>query len=222
MVTDPVADPTPAELIAKAIAWDEAGTEANGYASWENNHSCGMRSYGCCGGGKDIDRKVLAKLIESALLTVLDRTPQEETKDDQFERFHGMSKFPDLPASLPTGFAIGKTCQCQVPDPVMQAGHRFYCYTCSLQRPAQLCVRCQSIVLAAAPSPLETLRSKIVEFQAGTNVRAEVSNGPGKHRRAAERREVETIQRTLAVVLFELDALLPLPPSASPAAKEPR
>src|SRR5690242_155287 len=67
---------------------------------------------------------------------------------------------------------------------------------------------------------LTKLRDKIVAYQQGTQiakVTPAVANGPGKHRRAAERREVETIQKTLSVVLAEIDAALadaqePTPP----------
>jgi hypothetical protein len=59
---------TPSDLaqIAKMIAWDEYGPVED---SWVSNHSCRM-SYGCCGGGKDIDRDALAKAIMAALETV--------------------------------------------------------------------------------------------------------------------------------------------------------
>lgn len=41
-------------------------------------------------------------------------------------------------------------CQCAIPDPVMQADRRFYCYTCSLQVPAVLCDRCSTGIVAVA------------------------------------------------------------------------
>jgi hypothetical protein len=75
---------------------------------------------------------------------------------------------------------------------------------------------------APVPSALalvEQLREKIVAFKDGTQVRSRPrGNGPGKHRYAAEVREVETIQKTLNVVLAELDqlaaslAVVPSPP----------
>ena len=51
---------------AHAIAWDDCASETNGYLSWENLHSCG--GYGCCGGGKDIDRQALERVIYEALV----------------------------------------------------------------------------------------------------------------------------------------------------------
>lgn len=42
--------------------------------------------------------------------------------------------------------AVRSICTCEIPDPVMQAGMRFQCFTCGLPRPAQLCDRCQRIV----------------------------------------------------------------------------
>src|SRR5574339_445369 len=41
-------------------------------------------------------------------------------------------------------------CRCAVPDPVMQADRRFYCYTCSLQVPAVLCDRCSTGIVEVA------------------------------------------------------------------------
>jgi hypothetical protein len=67
----PSSSPSRAERIAslaQAIAWDDCGNEVNGYLSWENLHSCG--GYGCCGGGKDIDRKELERAIHEALTEV--------------------------------------------------------------------------------------------------------------------------------------------------------
>lgn len=64
---------------AQQIARDEQGSEANGYLSWENNHSCG--GYGCCGGGKDIDRKELARAIQQALADVRAETVREIVAD---------------------------------------------------------------------------------------------------------------------------------------------
>jgi hypothetical protein len=52
---------------------------------------------------------------------------------------------------------------------------------------------------------LRALRDTIVRFKEGTPPAPPIHNGPGKHRRAAERREVETIQKTLNVVLAEID-----------------
>jgi hypothetical protein len=46
-------------------------------------------------------------------------------------------------------------CKCSIPDPVMQADRRFYCYTCSLQVPAVLCERCSGkAVVPSGPLPL--------------------------------------------------------------------
>jgi hypothetical protein len=44
-----------------------------------------------------------------------------------------------------------KVCVCAIPDPVMQADRRFYCHTCGLPRPSQICERCQAIVPAESP-----------------------------------------------------------------------
>ena len=41
-------------------------------------------------------------------------------------------------------------CMCPVPDPVMQADMRFYCYTCSLLVPAVLCGRCTDAIVPLA------------------------------------------------------------------------
>jgi hypothetical protein len=52
--------------LAKMIAWDEYGEIEH---SWCNNHvSCG---YGCCGGGKDVDREALQQAIVSAFRELL-------------------------------------------------------------------------------------------------------------------------------------------------------
>jgi hypothetical protein len=81
---------------------------------------------------------------------------------------------------------------------------------------------------ASVPSALalvEQLREKIVAFKDGTQVRSRPrGNGPGKHRYAAEVREVETIQKTLNVVLAELDQLaasLAVVPSQETTTDEP-
>jgi hypothetical protein len=71
-----VAAPGTPERIAHDIAWDDYATEANGYASWESNHSCGMGRYGCCGGGKDIDREALEKAIAAALASLTSELAQ--------------------------------------------------------------------------------------------------------------------------------------------------
>jgi hypothetical protein len=55
--------PLTPEQIAKMIAWDEGQLET----SWSSAHpSCG---YGCCGGGKEIDRDALTALVLDALRT---------------------------------------------------------------------------------------------------------------------------------------------------------
>jgi hypothetical protein len=58
--------PLTPEQIAELIVSDDAGTAENGWAYWRNLHSCG---YGCCGGGVEIDREVLMRLIADALRT---------------------------------------------------------------------------------------------------------------------------------------------------------
>lgn len=45
------------EKVAHEIVWEEGPCEH----WWVDNHSCG--SYGCCGGGKEIDRKALERAI---------------------------------------------------------------------------------------------------------------------------------------------------------------
>lgn len=47
-----------------------------------------------------------------------------------------------------------KQCACEIPDPVMQADLRFYCYTCSFQVPAVLCPECQGIVVLRQAQPV--------------------------------------------------------------------
>jgi hypothetical protein len=54
---------------AEAIAYERGSIED----SWSSGHSCG--SYGCCGGGKEIDRDELARVIADALA----RAEQEAT-----------------------------------------------------------------------------------------------------------------------------------------------
>jgi hypothetical protein len=71
---------------AEQIANDDISNESNGYAYWSDNHpSCG---YGCCGGGKEIDRKMLASLILSALREA-HMAGREEALDEIAERDAG-------------------------------------------------------------------------------------------------------------------------------------
>jgi len=66
---------------------------------------------------------------------------------------------------------------------------------------------------------LKQLRNRIVELYNGTQPRDVNHRGPGMHKRAQEIREVDTIHKTLNVVLSEIDALLTDPP-APEASKE--
>jgi hypothetical protein len=65
--------------------------------------------------------------------------------------------------------------------------------------------------VAPREDELQQLRRILEAFKAGT-VAPPISNGPGKHQRAADRREVETIHKTLNVVLAEIDRLLAVSP----------
>lgn len=74
MVGDPPdAETTRLRQRAHAIAWDDCASETNGYLTWEGNHSCG--GYGCCGGGKDIDRQALEWVIYEALVEAAQPSP---------------------------------------------------------------------------------------------------------------------------------------------------
>ena len=54
---------------------------------------------------------------------------------------------------------------------------------------------------------IQQLRQIMVDFKDGTQAEPP-RNGPGKHQRAAERREVDTIHKTLNVVIGKIDELV--------------
>lgn len=84
---------------AERIASDDAGNAENNYASWLSNHSCGGY-YGCCGGGKEVERSVLASLIESALTAAESRGAQRALKEAA-ERLLSPDVQAELTAAMP-------------------------------------------------------------------------------------------------------------------------
>jgi hypothetical protein len=54
-----------ARVIAEQIVNEDVRDELGGYVYWIDNHSCG--TYGCCGGGREIDKPALTRLIAQAL-----------------------------------------------------------------------------------------------------------------------------------------------------------
>jgi hypothetical protein len=58
-----------AREIAEQIVNEDVRDEHGGYAYWIDNHSCG--GYGCCGGGKEIDKPALTNIIERAIAVAI-------------------------------------------------------------------------------------------------------------------------------------------------------
>ena len=77
-------------------------------------------------------------------------------------------------------------------------------------------------VLSSPPTePLSVLRAIVYDYQQGALDRMpSTTNGSGKHKRAAERRELQTIAKTLNVVLGEIDKLAASPSVSVPASDQ--
>lgn len=124
-------------------------------------------------------------------------------------------------------------CQCEIPDPVMQADGRFYCYTCSLQRPSQICERChvEIVDLAREAAPAPARPQGTTELLEAATKMLDALYGPRDCTHGNEGDEDIcdgcTYQREKAVglVASELRAVIAKasdPPSADPARRDDR
>jgi hypothetical protein len=75
--------------------------------------------------------------------------------------------------AMPAPSPEQRICTCELPDPVMQADRRFYCYRCSFLFPAVLCDGCRTHIVKAtresAPPAPSTLTALIAKWREQAN-----------------------------------------------------